>query len=89
MHLGKLLFQGINLLLHGRNVDFGLLFEGVHIARNVEVVVVIFNRLFRNKRSKMRNVLSVQNSVNYLFDMMTGQAVFVAVLKELLLSVNN
>ena len=43
MHLGKLLFQCINLLLHGRNVDFGLLLEGVYIARDVEVVVVLFN----------------------------------------------
>lgn len=41
MHLGKLLFQCINLLLHGRNVDFGLLLEGVYIARDVEVVVVL------------------------------------------------
>lgn len=45
MHLDKLLFQGINLLLHGRNVDFGLLLEGVHIARDVEVVVVVGNLL--------------------------------------------
>lgn len=45
MHLGKLLFQGINLLLYGRNVDFGLLLEGVHIARDVEVVVVVGNLL--------------------------------------------
>ena len=43
MYLGKLLFQCINLLLHGRNVDFGLLLEGVHIARDVEVVVVVGN----------------------------------------------
>lgn len=41
MYFCKLRLQRIDLPLYGRNVDFGLLFEGVHIARNVEVVVVI------------------------------------------------
>ena len=41
MYFCELRLQRIDLPLYGRNVDFGLLFEGVHIARNVEVVVVI------------------------------------------------
>ncbi len=38
---GELGFEVGDFLLHGAEVDFGLLFERVHIARHVEVEVVV------------------------------------------------
>ncbi|MEY4569875.1 MAG: hypothetical protein RLZZ398_1314 [Verrucomicrobiota bacterium] len=38
---GELGFEGGDFLFHGTEVDFSLLFEGVHVARDVEVEVVV------------------------------------------------